>query len=234
MMHPSQEIKAIPLWINGHAFLTMVPAFCEVRDARSGQARRRTPLCGALEAQAAATAARDALSGWSAATVDRRRALLAVLGDALAGYAAHFADLIAEESGKASTAAAAEVDAAVALLRGATGGKADGPSVVAAVIGDDRAPLLGPLRCAVPLLLAGAALIVKPGPQAPSAAFALAELTARSGFPAGVYNILHGDLDAVEALCQLDAVNLLACTADSAVRGDAQTIAARHGKPIFG
>lgn len=233
-MPASQEIQAIPLWINGHAFLTMAPAFCEVRDAHSGQTRRRTPMCGALEAQTAAAAARAALSGWSATTASQRGALLVALGAALAGYSEHFAGLIGEESGKESTAAATEVDAAVALLCAPGNSPVCNNSTVAAIVGDHRAPLLGPLQHAVPLLLAGATLIVKPDPQAPSAAFALAELTARAGFPAGVYNILHGDLNAVEALAALDAVSVLACTADSAVRADVRSIAARHAKLFVG
>ncbi|MDS4012740.1 MAG: aldehyde dehydrogenase family protein [Candidatus Accumulibacter sp.] len=235
MTHASREIQAIPLWINGHAFLTMAPAFCEVREVHSGQTRRRTPLCGAREALAAATAARAALDDWSASSPQRRAALLAALGEALADLAEHFAGLISEESGKDSGAALAEVEAALALLRVAGQGSPGTPrALVAAVVSDQSAPLLGPLRLAVPLLLGGATLIVKPSPQAPSAAFALAELTACSDFPAGVYNILHGDLKVVEALCSLATVDGLACAGDSALSGEVQAIAARHSKPIVG
>ena len=31
-MTDSNDILAVPLWINGHAFLTMAPAFFDVRD----------------------------------------------------------------------------------------------------------------------------------------------------------------------------------------------------------
>ena len=60
-MSESDDVLAIPLWINGRAYLTMAPAFFDVRDARSGQVRRRTPLCGASEAQTAVASAQDAL-----------------------------------------------------------------------------------------------------------------------------------------------------------------------------
>ena len=66
-----------------------------------------------------------------------------------------------------------------------SGAAATGGGRVVAVVSDDRAPLLGPLRQAAPALLAGATLVLKPSPKAPSAVFALAELTARSGFPGG-------------------------------------------------
>ena len=47
-MTETDEILAIPLWINGHAYLTMAPAFFDVRAPRSGQIKRRTPLCLSL------------------------------------------------------------------------------------------------------------------------------------------------------------------------------------------
>ena len=42
----SNELLAIPLWINGHAFLTLAPTFCTVKNPRTGEAIRQTPLCG--------------------------------------------------------------------------------------------------------------------------------------------------------------------------------------------
>ena len=56
--------KAIPLWINGRAFLTMAPSFFEVVNPQTGTAQYQVPLCGADEAQEAVAAARAALPGW--------------------------------------------------------------------------------------------------------------------------------------------------------------------------
>ncbi|HNH24363.1 MAG TPA: aldehyde dehydrogenase family protein, partial [Accumulibacter sp.] len=86
MSHP-EEIRAIPLWINGHAYLTMAPTFIDVRDAHSQQIKRRTPLCGSLEAQAAVAAAEQAQPEWSVRRAAERAALLSALAEALAGYA---------------------------------------------------------------------------------------------------------------------------------------------------
>ena len=231
-MTESDEILAIPLWINGHAYLTMAPAFFDVRDVRSGKVRRRTPLCGAAEALAAVESARNALAAWAALTAEARATLLAALADALAGYAEHFAGLIAEETGKDAVAAAAEVSAALQVLRTATASTVATGGGVVAVVSDDRAPLLGPLQQAAPALLAGATLVLKPSPKAPSAVFALAELTARSGFPGGVVNILQGDLAAIEGLCAATEVSLLFFAGDPALGSKVAAIASRHGKPF--
>jgi acyl-CoA reductase-like NAD-dependent aldehyde dehydrogenase len=100
-----------------------------------------------------------------------------------------------------------------------------------AIVSDDSAPLLGPLRHAVPALLAGATVVVKPSPKAPSAAFALAELSARSAFPGGVFNVLHGDLAAIEGLCRLSEVSRLCFAGDPALGAKVAELACRYDKP---
>ena len=226
-MPKTEEILALPLWINGHAYLTMAPAFFDMRDARSGEVRRRTPLGGALETQAAVDAAVNAAPVWSAAP---KAALLDALADTLTHYRDHFAGLLAEESGLDATEAISEVDEATRALREATVGPT--PGGVVAIVGDFSAPFLAPLRHAIPALLAGATVVVKPSPKAPSTLFALAELTARCGFPGGVFNILHGDLAAVEALCANPLVTEIRFAGDPALGGSIAAIAARHEKPF--
>ena len=230
-MFETDDPLAIPLWINGHAYLTMPPGFYDVRNPVSGDVLRRTPLCGAGEAFKAAEAAQLALAQWSAEMPAARAALFSVVGDALESYAEHFARLIIEETGKDAEAAAAEVGEAVSLLRGPTEAKrAAGTPGVVAVVSDVAAPLYGPLSLAVPALLAGDTVVVKPSPKAPSSIFALAELTAQSGLPGGVFNILQGDEAAVEGLCASDAVSILLFTGDALLGASVRDIAARHGK----
>jgi succinate-semialdehyde dehydrogenase/glutarate-semialdehyde dehydrogenase len=234
MMSESDQILAIPLWINGHAYLTMPPALFDVRDARSGEVKRRTPLCGASEALAAAGSAQAALADWAARTVAERAALLLALADALAEYGEHFAELVSEETGKDAALATAEVGDALSLLRGVDSGAVSeaASAAVVAIVSDDSAPLFGPLRHAVPALLAGATVVVKPSPKAPSAIFALAELTARSAFPGGVFNVLHGDLAAIEGLCVLREVSRLCFAGDPALGAKVAEVAMRYDKPF--
>lgn len=190
-MHPdvAVDVLAIPLWINGRAFLTVTPAFGDVVSPSTGKTLRRVPLCGPDELQLAIDSAQSVGAPWAVLTPATRAAVLDALGEALAGYAAHFAGMISEETGKADEVAEAEVNAAVALLRG---GRERSSPGVASVLGRADEPLLGALRVAVPALLAGATLIVCPPLEAPSALFALAELSARCGLPGGVLNIVYG------------------------------------------
>lgn len=231
-MKDTDDILAVPLWINGHAFLTMAPAFFDVRDPRSGLIRRRTPLCGAGQAATAVDAATAALPAWRSLAVGERARLLATLADALAGYGSHFAGLIAEESGQEDAAAAAEVEAALRLLRAADAATLASDGGVVAIVCDDRAPLAGLLQRAVPTLLAGSTVVAKPSPKAPSAAVALAELMAQSGFPAGAFNVLHGDLEAIEGLCAAPALGRLLFAGEPELAKRLAEIAGRHGRQL--
>ena len=222
-MLQTENPLAIPLWINGHAYLTMAPEFLDVCNPVSGQVLRRTPMCGFDEAEKAIEAARAALGLWATQAVVVRAGLLAAVGDALAGYGSHFARLITEESGMGSDAAADEVSAAVALLRDPAASNVSG---VLGIVGNAAEPLLGAARLAVPALMAGATVVVRPSPETPSVLFALAELTGRCGFPGGVFNILHGGESAVDGLrTHADVTMLFSCSGvDVAVVAGAQVV----------
>ena len=70
-----------------------------------------------------------------------------------------------------------------------------------ALVVDATRPLAGLAAAAAGPLLAGATLVVKPSPQAPSVAYALCELAQRGDWPAGVLNLVHGDGPAISGLC---------------------------------
>jgi acyl-CoA reductase-like NAD-dependent aldehyde dehydrogenase len=229
MMTDPEDILALPLWINGHAYLTMADAFFDVVNPKTGELLRRTPLCGADIAAKAVAAAQAVLPKWALDPDNEREAKLLPIADALEGYAAHFAALIVAETGKDEAAATAEVAEAVALLRAPWALTLMAGTVVA-VVNDDREPLLGLLSLAIPALLAGGVVVAKPSPKAPSAAFAFAELTARAGLPDGVFNILQGDLEAIEGLCTQPDVGRIAFVGDAALAEKVRAIAERHGK----
>ena len=157
-MHISDDAPAIPLWINGHAYLTMAHSFVDICNRATGEVIRRTPLCGADEAAKAVEAAGAAVVRWANESSTARAAILADMALALEGYARHFAKLIVEETGKDAEAAGAEVAASIGLLRQGANPQGLASQGVVAIISDDSQPLYGPLSCVVPALLAGAAV----------------------------------------------------------------------------
>lgn len=193
-MAGKDDVLAVPLWIGGHAYLTMAPQFHDVVNPLSGKLLRRTPLCTAYEVDLAIKAARGAIADWASAPGSLRSEKISGLAEMLSSYASHFAALIADETGKDGAAAEAEVVASAALLGRS---EAIGRAHVTCIPVGSKQPLSDALVLAAPVLRAGGCVVVRPDPNTPSSLVALAELTARCGFPAGVFNLVHGD----EAVC---------------------------------
>jgi acyl-CoA reductase-like NAD-dependent aldehyde dehydrogenase len=234
MMLSPDGAPALPLWINGRAFLTLTAAFYDVHDAQSGAVLRRTPLCGASEVAEALASAQTAAPAWAAMPAAQRQALLDDWAAALAAYAGHFAGLIRAETGKSAEAAAAEVAAAIASLRAGPASPATPAAAGAtfALAWDDSAPLAHATRLSAPLLCAGGTVVFKPTPKAPAAAFALAELSARAGLPAGVVNLVQGDEAALAALLAHADVRQLAFAGRAPLAERIRTLAQAAGKPL--
>ena len=208
MLFESNDPPAVPLWVNGHAFLTMAPAFLDVFSSVDGRVLRRTPLCAGDIAGTVTDVAMKAGVAWRALTGPERAKLCSKLAEELDRYSDHVGHLIVEETGKTLTEAGAEVKAALRVLREANGLGAPNESKVVAVIGDAITPLIGPLQVAVPALTGGATVIMKPDPASPSALVALGELTGRCGFPPGAFNVVHGGEDLVAGLRELPGVQM--------------------------
>ena len=139
MEFASDGPMAIPMWVNGHAFLTVTKDFFTVTNPQTGEAIRRVPLCGASEAAEAVQAAQAAQPAWAEMGMPARRVCLGKLSDELDRYAGHFAKLLSQDCGFDEAQATAEVSAAVAALRGAHVGQTG----VSGVVLDADRPLAG-------------------------------------------------------------------------------------------
>lgn len=219
---------AIPMWVNGHAFLTVSDSFFDVINPATGDVVRRVPLCGASEAAEAVLAARTAQPAWAEMGLPARRVCLNHLAEALEGYAAHFAKLLVAETAVDEAQAMVEVAIAVEALRGT----AVGDTGVVGLVLDAGRPLAALAEAMVPALMAGATLVVKPSPKAPSAAFALCELASRVEWPAGVFNLLQGDAAAIAGLCAA-AVDRLVYSGNAKLGAEVAAIANAAGAPCI-
>ena len=190
MPNRDAEIPVLPLWVDGHAYLTIPPAFGMVRRAGNAEPLRRIPICGRTEIDRAMQSAADALVDWSGMTDDDRRVFLQQLASLLENYRAHFVALITEESALGQTAAATEVDAVIACLQQPPRGADAGVVVIGS---DPMRPFAHVLCQAIAALMAGGTVVVVTHTEVPSSLFALAELTGRSDWPRGVFSLLYGD-----------------------------------------
>ena len=231
MMLSPDGPPALPLWINGRAFLTMAPAFYEVHDALTGEALRRTPLCGADEVAEATMVAQAAAPGWADLPEVQRQELLQAWATGLDQYTGHFAKLVRQETGKDEALAKAEVESAVAALQAGAAEAADAGQVVG-LAWDDAAPLATAASLLAPVLRAGGTVVLKPSPRAPGAVYALVELSARVGLPAGVVNLVQGDEAALQALLAQAGISRMAFSGREEWAGKVSAMATASGKPF--
>lgn len=223
------DAPALPLWIDGRAFLMMAEQFHTVIDAQ-GRAVRRVPLYGADAVVIASRSTSQAVAAWAAVPAAKRETCFQSLHDLLVKFREHFERLLADEAGLSQELAAAELDQALAAIANRPAGRQTG-SGVAAVASDALSPLAAPLACAIEALAAGWGVILKPSTKAPSALFASAELFSRAGFPAGLVNCVHGDEAVMRALCAEPSVAALAFAGDPGLAQRIAAIAAEHRKP---
>lgn len=88
-------------------------------------------------------------------------------------------------------------------------------------------------RKAAPALAAGCPVIIKPATATPFSAFALAELAAQAGFPAGVFNVITGDSTAIgDAFAKSPTVRALSFTGSTPVGRELMALCAGTVKKL--
>jgi acyl-CoA reductase-like NAD-dependent aldehyde dehydrogenase len=91
------------------------------------------------------------------------------------------------------------------------------PVGVVAVIIPWNAPPLSITYKVAPALLAGCTVVLKPAPEAPGAAYVLAEICQKIGLPPGVVNVLTADREVSELLVRNPDVDKVTFTGSTAV-----------------
>lgn len=122
-------------------------------------------------------------------TIEQGKPLAEALGEA--DYAASFVEFYAEEAKRiyGETIPTHREDGRIVVIKQAIG--------VVAAITPWNFPMAMITRKAAPALAAGCSVVVKPAPETPLTALALAELATRAGLPAGLLNIITGDAKAI-------------------------------------
>ena len=214
----SQKYPPLSNWVAGEPAPSSGHLF-DVLNPSDGTLLSQVPLSGAAELDGAVAAAAAALQGWSNTPIKERvqvfyryRALLELHGEELAS-------LITEEHGKIASEAEAEVLKAVELTEFACSLPQIVPGEVLEVSRGiecrlDRYPI-GVVASIVPFnfptmvphwtipnaIALGNCLILKPSELVPLSANRIAALLAEAGLPPGVFNVVHGGQEVVEAIC---------------------------------
>jgi len=225
---PELKTRQINHFIGGNEVAGTSGRFGDVFDPAHGSVAARVALASKAEVDAAVAAARAALPAWSETPPLRRARVLFAFKALLDTHAREFAELLTREHGKVLSDAMGEVTrgievvefacAAPQLLKGQytdqIGGGIDNfslrqPLGVVAGITPFNFPFMVPLWM-VPIALAcGNTFVLKPSERDPSASILIAKLLKQAGLPDGVFNVVHGDKIAVDALIEHPDVEAL-------------------------
>jgi malonate-semialdehyde dehydrogenase (acetylating)/methylmalonate-semialdehyde dehydrogenase len=220
-------------WIGGQR-LAGGPRFQDVVNPSTGAVISRVPLGGAPEVDLAVAAARQAFPGWSATPIKERVQVFYRYKALLERHLAELGALVSEEHGKIKVEAEAEVLKAIELTefacalpqmplgevmevsRGVECRLERHPLGVVAAINPFNFPSMVPHWTFPNAIALGNVFILKPSEQVPLSAGRIAELLREAGLPDGVFNVVHGAREAVEAICDhpgIEAVTFVGSTA---------------------
>ena len=244
------NLATVPVWINGKA---VVPEgrMGEVYNPATGQLTRRVPFCNEEVIDKAVKAAAAAYPGWRDASILRRARVMQRFLVLLQEHQKEIAGLITQEHGKTLPDAMGSVQRGIEvvefacgipqLLKGEysenVGTAVDTHSVrqpvgVCAGITPFNFPAMVPLWMFPMAIACGNSFILKPSEKVPSASILMARLFQQAGLPDGVFNVLHGDKAAVDAILNHPLVNAVSFVGSTPIAKYIYETCARNGKRV--
>jgi malonate-semialdehyde dehydrogenase (acetylating)/methylmalonate-semialdehyde dehydrogenase len=244
-------VKRISHWIDGKPSGGVAARTGDVTDPATGEVTGRVDFATAATVETAVAAARTAFEEWRRTSVTRRTQVIFAFRELLAARRDELAAIITAEHGKVLSDAAGEVQRGLEVVefacgiasasRGSfsasvsTGVDAHSlrqPIGVAGIISPFNFPAMVPMWFFPVAIACGNAVILKPSEKDPSAANWVAELWAEAGLPPGVFNVVHGDREAVDALLSADGVDSISFVGSTPVARHVYETAAAHGKRV--
>jgi malonate-semialdehyde dehydrogenase (acetylating)/methylmalonate-semialdehyde dehydrogenase len=207
----------VPNWINGRAVPGASGRTGKVYNPATGQVQALVPLSNRAELDSAVASAAAAFPEWSSQPPLRRARVLFRFREIFEKRLEEVAQLITSEHGKVLSDARGEATRGLEVVEFATGiphllkgefseqvgtgidsWSMRQPLGVVAGITPFNFPAMVPMWMFPIALACGNCFILKPSERDPSASILLAEMLKQAGLPDGVFNVVHGDKEAVD------------------------------------
>ncbi|HEX9526542.1 MAG TPA: aldehyde dehydrogenase family protein, partial [Streptosporangiaceae bacterium] len=214
-------MKTIEHWISGTATSGVSTATADVYNPATGQVQARVMLADSADVNEAVRAATKAFESWQDVSLARRVRIMFRFRDLVERHLDDLARIVSAEHGKVISDAKGEAIRGLEVVEFACGipqllkGEYSSqvstdvdayslrePLGVCAGITPFNFPAMVPMWMHPIAIAAGNAFVLKPSERDPSASVLIAELYARAGLPDGVFNVVHGDKVAVDALLE--------------------------------
>lgn len=223
----------------------------DVFNPSSGKVIAKVGLCSAAETEAAIEAAAKALPEWSATPVVERVRVLFKFRELLLRDFEKIAQQVTREHGKTLVEARASVQRGIEVVEFACGtpsllmGQAlpnlarnvDAETVrhpvgVCAGITPFNFPAMVPMWMFPVAIACGNTFVLKPSEKVPLSSNLLGELLTEAGCPAGVFNIVHGDKEAVDVLLTHPKVRAVSFVGSTSIAKYVYETGTKHGKRV--
>jgi malonate-semialdehyde dehydrogenase (acetylating) / methylmalonate-semialdehyde dehydrogenase len=244
-------VLTIGHWVGGQPFQGSSGRSGPVYDPARGVQTAMVAFASDGDVDHAVRTAKEASSAWSRSSLSTRAAHLFRLRELVDSHRDELAAIVTREHGKVVADARGEVargleniDFACGIPAQLTGmhtaevsGGIDVHTVrepVGVVVGITpfNFPVMVPLWMLANALACGNAFVLKPSEKDPSASSRLAELIRDAGFPDGVFNVVHGDSQAVDALLTHPAVDAVSFVGSTPVARHVYETGTTHGKRV--
>ena len=215
------DLERVNHWIGGQRVPGTSGRHGPVYNPATGELAREVDFASAEEVDAAVRTAREAFVGWRHASLSRRTEIMFRIRNLVDEHRHEIAGFLTAEHGKVPTDALGEVARGLENLEFATGVphllkgqfseqvstgidvyQIRQPLGVVAGITPFNFPAMVPMWMFANAIACGNTFILKPSEKDPSASVYLAELLKEAGVPEGVFNVIHGDKVAVDAILE--------------------------------
>jgi malonate-semialdehyde dehydrogenase (acetylating)/methylmalonate-semialdehyde dehydrogenase len=229
----AMKYPEIKNYVNGRFVPTKAKRVQDVISPIDGSVLSTVPLSSASDLDEAVTAAKKAFESWSKTPIKERVQIFYRYKTLLEKYMPELTELVHEENGKTLDEARAEIEKSIELTEFAC----SLPQLVGGEILEvskgvecrtDYYPV-GVVACIVPFnfpsmvpnwtipnaIALGNTMILKPSEAVPLSSIRIAEILKEAGLPDGVLNIINGDKEMVEAICDhpgIEAVSFVGST----------------------
>jgi malonate-semialdehyde dehydrogenase (acetylating)/methylmalonate-semialdehyde dehydrogenase len=217
----SEEIKRIQHWIGGRHVAGGSGRGGPVYNPAAGVQTGEVDFASREEVDRAVQAAREAFASWRAVSLSRKTEIYFRIRKLVDEHREDIAKILTAEHGKVLSDAMGEVARGLEVIEyccgipellkgGFTEQASTGidvysirqPLGVVAGITPFNFPAMVPMWMWGPALACGNTFVLKPSEKDPSASIFTAELLEEAGIPDGVFNVVHGDKVAVDAILE--------------------------------
>jgi malonate-semialdehyde dehydrogenase (acetylating)/methylmalonate-semialdehyde dehydrogenase len=223
----------------------------DVFNPATGQVARQVVFAAPSDVDRAVRAAATAFPAWAEATPLSRARVLFRFRDLLERHAGELASILTAEHGKILSDAAGEIKRGIEVVefacgipdllkgefsdqvgRGVDSFSLRQPLGVVAGITPFNFPAMVPLWMLPVALATGNCFILKPSERDPSASLMLADLLAEAGLPGGVFNVVQGDKEAVDAILAHPGIAAVSFVGSTPIAEHIYRTGTAHGKRV--